>query len=122
MTENQTHAYGSGVKSSSESRSRERFARLLEQKKGPNKVIAVVLSVALLLGLLGFAVHLLWVAAVVVMALGLGFTLANSRRDRVDVTNQQAEDRSTSAETAQQEAHQAQRREDPQAARSPKGT
>ena len=75
-----------------------------------------MLSVALLLGLLDFAVHLLWVFAIVVMALGLSFTLANSRRNRVDVTNQQAEDRSTSAENAQQEARQAQRREDRQAA------
>lgn len=117
MTENETHAHGSVVASSPESRSRERVARLLEQKKGPNKVIAVVLSVALLLGLLGFVVHLLWVFALVVMALGLGFTLANSRRDRVDVTNQQADDRSNSAENAQREARQVQRREDGQAAK-----
>jgi len=115
MTENQ--ANGPAVTSSSESRSTERFARLLDQKRAPNMVMAAVLSVALLLGLLGFAVHMLWVFAIVVMALGLGFTLANSRRDRVDVTNQQAEDRSTSAENAQLEARQAQRREDRQAAK-----
>jgi hypothetical protein len=53
-----------------------------------------VLSVALLLGLIGLALHVLWVVAIIVMALGLGFTLANSRRNRIDVVNQRAEDRS----------------------------
>jgi hypothetical protein len=41
--------------------------------------MTAVLSVALVCGLLGFALHFLWVVAIIVMALGLGF--ANSRRD-----------------------------------------
>jgi hypothetical protein len=53
-----------------------------------------VLSVALLLGLIGLALHVLWVVAIIVMAVGLGFTVANSRRNRIDVVNQRAEDRS----------------------------
>jgi cytochrome c-type biogenesis protein CcmH/NrfF len=51
-----------------------------------------VLCVALILGLVGLAVHVLWVAAIIVMAIGLGFALANRRRDRIDVVNRSAED------------------------------
>ena len=57
-------------------------------------MIVAVLSAALIFGLLGFALHFLWVVAIIVMALGLGFTLANSRRNRIDVVNQRAELRS----------------------------
>ena len=32
-----------------------------------------------------------WIVAIIIMALGLGYTVANSRRDRIDVINQQAE-------------------------------
>ncbi len=81
-------------RSRSESRLNERLARLLSQKKGPDAVIVAVLSAALVFGLLGFALHFLWVVAIIVMALGLGFTLANSRRNRIDVVNQRAERRS----------------------------
>jgi hypothetical protein len=70
----------------------ERFARVLRQKKGPDAVIIGVLCVALVLGLVGLALHVLWVAAIIVMALGLGFALANRRRDRIDVVNQRADD------------------------------
>jgi hypothetical protein len=88
------------LSSQSESRSNERRALLLDQKKGPDVVMVAVLSVALFLGLVGLAVHVLWVVAIIVMALGLGFTLANSRRNRIDVVNQRAEERSGSS-TAQ---------------------
>lgn len=87
------------LRSQSESRSNERRARLLSQKKGPDLVMVGVLSVALFLGLVGLALHVLWVVAIIVMALGLGFTLANSRRNRIDVVNQRAEDRSGSSTT-----------------------
>ncbi len=56
--------------------------------------MTAVLAVALLFGLVGFAFHFLWVVAIIVMALGLGFTVANSRRDRTDVVNQRADARS----------------------------
>jgi type III secretory pathway component EscV len=79
----------------------DRFARLLSQKKGPDAVMTGVLAVALLFGLVGFALHFLWVVAIIVMALGLGFTVANSRRDRVDVVNQRADVRSEADDRAQ---------------------
>jgi hypothetical protein len=85
------------LRSHSDSRLNERRARLLSQKKGPDLVMVVVLSVALFLGLVGLALHVLWVVAIIVMALGLGFTLANSRRNRIDFVNQRAEERSGSA-------------------------
>ena len=80
-------------RSSSESRGRARTARtarLLSQKAGPDAVMVGVLSVALLLGLIGLAVHVLWIVAIIVTALGLGFTAANRRRDRLDVLNERA--------------------------------
>jgi hypothetical protein len=54
-------------------------------------VIVGVLCAALLFGLIGLAAHFLWIVAIIIMALGLGYTVANSRRDRIDVINQQAE-------------------------------
>jgi cytochrome c-type biogenesis protein CcmH/NrfF len=44
--------------------------------------MVVFISVALLFGLFGFAFHMLWVAAVIVLALGLGYVVANVRQDR----------------------------------------
>lgn len=75
----------------SEARLNERLVRLLGQKRGPDAVIVGILCAALLLGLIGLAIHFLWVGAVIVMALGLGYTVANSRRDRIDVVNQRAD-------------------------------
>ena len=77
--------------SAAELRLNERLGRLLRQRKGPDAVMLGVLSVALLFGLIGFAVHFLWTAAIVVMALGLGFIIADSRRDRIDLADQRAE-------------------------------
>jgi hypothetical protein len=88
------------VASPSQSRLNERFARVLSQKKGPDAVMIGVLSVALVLGLVGLALHVLWVAAIIVMALGLGFALANRRRDRIDVVNQSAQDAEERADSA----------------------
>jgi hypothetical protein len=84
----------------SESRLNERLARVLRQKKAPDAVIVGVLSVALLLGLVGLALHVRWVVAIIVMALGLGFALANRRRDRIDVVNQRAEDATDQSDSA----------------------
>lgn len=81
------------TRSSSESRGRARTARLLSQKAGPDAVMVGVLILSLLLGLIGLAVHVLWIVAIVVMALGLGFAAANRRRDRLDVVNERADRR-----------------------------
>lgn len=78
-------------RSSEESRGRARTARLLSQKTGPDAVMVGVLVVALILGLIGLAVHVLWIVAIIVMALGLGFAVANRRRDRLDAVNQRAD-------------------------------
>ena len=54
-------------------------------------MITGVLCAALLFGLIGLAAHPLWIVAIIIaLGLGLGYTVANSRRDRVDVVNQQA--------------------------------
>jgi Flp pilus assembly protein TadB len=77
--------------SPAEARLNERLARVLGQKRGPDAVIVSVLCVALFFGLIGLAVHFLWIVAIVVMALGLGYTVANSRRDHIDAVNHRAE-------------------------------
>ena len=70
----------------------QRISLLLGQRTSLSQVMLVVLSAALIFGLIGFAVHALWVVAVIVIALGLGYTAANSRRDRTDAVNQRQED------------------------------
>jgi hypothetical protein len=77
--------------SPAEARLNERLARVLGQKRGPDAVIVSVLCIALFFGLIGLAVHFLWIVAIIVMALGLGYTVANSRRDHIDAVNHQAE-------------------------------
>jgi hypothetical protein len=77
--------------SPAEARLNERLARILGQKRGPDAVIVSVLCIALFFSLIGLAVHFLWIVAIVVMALGLGYTVANSRRDHIDAVNHQAE-------------------------------
>ena len=44
----------------------------------------MVLAIALIAGLVGFAIHMAWVVAVVTLALGLGYVIANSRKERVE--------------------------------------
>ena len=70
----------------------QRISLLLGQRTSLSQVMLGVLSAALILGLIGFVVHALWVVAVIVIALGLGYTAANSRRDRTDAVNQRQED------------------------------
>ena len=49
------------------------------------------MSVALLFGLVGFAVHMLWVAAAIVLAVGLGYVVANARQDRREAIDRRGE-------------------------------
>ncbi len=53
---------------------------MLGQKRGPDAVIVGVLCAALFFGLIGLAVHFPRIVAIIVMALGLGYTVADSRR------------------------------------------
>jgi Flp pilus assembly protein TadB len=72
-------------------RSDDRLTRALRQKKAPNVLLTAVLGIAFVMGIVGFAWHVLWVVAVVVMALGLGFSIANSRRDRFEAEQLEAD-------------------------------
>ncbi|MEY9863800.1 hypothetical protein ABH935_009453 [Catenulispora sp. GAS73] len=78
-------------RSGRELRLTEQLRRLLSQKRGPDAVMIGALSVALLCGLIGFAANFMWIVAIVVMALALGFVVADSRRNRIDIANQRAE-------------------------------
>jgi len=55
------------------------MSSLLGQRRVLDVVMVVFMSVALLFGLVGFAVHALWVAAAIVLAVGLGYVVANAR-------------------------------------------
>ena len=59
--------------------------------------MVAILSVALLAGLVGFAVHVLWIAAIVVLALGLGYVVANARQDRREGIDRHREDEERAA-------------------------
>jgi Flp pilus assembly protein TadB len=70
---------------------------LLGQRKVSDVVMVAILSVALLAGLVGFAVHVLWIAAIVVLALGLGYVVANARQDRRERIDRHREDEERTA-------------------------
>ena len=74
---------------SSESR---RIYSLLGQRRVSDVVMVVILSVALLAGLVGFAIHVLWIVSIVVLALGLGYVVANARQDRREAIDRHRED------------------------------
>ncbi len=61
-----------------------RISSLLLERKVSGVAMLAVLSVAFLCGLVGFAIHTLWVVTIVVLALGLGYVVANVRQDRRD--------------------------------------
>jgi hypothetical protein len=63
-----------------------RIRSLLGQRRVSDVVMVAILSVALLAGLVGFAVRVLWIAAIVV--LGLGYVVANARQDRREAIGQ----------------------------------
>jgi cytochrome c-type biogenesis protein CcmH/NrfF len=74
-----------------------RIHSLLGQRRVSDVVMVAILSVALLAGLVGFAVHLLWIAAIVVLALGLGYVVANARQDRREAIDRHREDEERAA-------------------------
>ena len=54
--------------------------------------MVAVLSVALLFGLVGFAFHTLWIVAIVVLALGLGYVVANASQERREAVERRESD------------------------------
>ncbi len=64
-----------------------RISSLLSERRVSSTAMAAVLSLALLFGLFGFAFPTLWIVAILVLALGLGFVVANARQDRRDVVD-----------------------------------
>jgi general stress protein CsbA len=69
-----------------------RISSLLGERKVSGVAMVVVLSISLVCGLIGFAIHTSWVVAIMVLALGLGYVFANTRRDRRDIIDRRPED------------------------------
>jgi general stress protein CsbA len=61
-----------------------RNSSLLVERRASGVVMIVVLAIAFVSGLVGFADHMVWIVAIVTMALGLGYLIANSRKERVE--------------------------------------
>jgi hypothetical protein len=61
-----------------------RISSLLAERRVSGVAMEAVLSVAFVFGLAGFVFHPLWVVTIVVLALGLGYVVANTRQDRRD--------------------------------------
>jgi general stress protein CsbA len=64
-----------------------RISSLLVERRVSGTAMLAVLSLALLFGLVGFAFHTLWIVAILVLALGLGYVVANARQDSREVMN-----------------------------------
>ncbi len=64
-----------------------RISALLSERRVSSTAMVAVLSLALLFGLIGLAFNALWVVAILVLALGLGYVVANARQDRRDVVD-----------------------------------
>jgi general stress protein CsbA len=66
-----------------------RISSLLGERRISGVAMVVVLALALAFGLVGFLFHIFWIVSVLVMALGLGYVVADTRRDRRDVIDRQ---------------------------------
>jgi general stress protein CsbA len=64
-----------------------RISSLLSERRVSSAAMVSVLSMALLFGLVGFAFHTVWIIAILVLAVGLGYVVANARQDRRDVVD-----------------------------------
>jgi general stress protein CsbA len=64
-----------------------RISSLLSERRVSSTAMVVVLSIALLFGLVEFAFHTLWIIAILMLALGPGYVMANARQDRRDVVD-----------------------------------
>ena len=69
-----------------------RIHSLLGQRRVSDVMMVIILSVGFLAGLVGFAVHVLWIVAILVLALGLGYVVANARQDRREAIDRHRED------------------------------
>jgi general stress protein CsbA len=74
------------------SRESRRISALLVERRVSGGAMVAVLATALLFGLVGFAFHTLWIVTIVVLALGLGYVVANARQDRREVLERREEE------------------------------
>jgi hypothetical protein len=72
-----------------------RISSLLAERRVSGVAMVAVLGAALFFGLIGFALNVLWVVAVVILALGLGYVLANGRQERMETLSRRRENSHT---------------------------
>ena len=75
-----------------------RISLLLGRRTSLSQVMMTVMSAALILGLIGFAPHVLGIVTIIVIAPGVGYVSANTRLDRSDSVNQPREDERDTAQ------------------------
>ncbi len=64
---------------------------LLADRRVSSAAMLAIIASALICALFGFLFHLLWVVAIVVLALGLGLVIASLRANRREVVEQAQE-------------------------------
>lgn len=82
---------GSARSTPSRTQESRRISVLLIERRASSMVAIATLGSALVLGIVGLAIHILWIAAVVVLALGFGFVIANGRRNRIEAVSKRQE-------------------------------
>ena len=69
-----------------------RISSLLVERRVSGVAMVAVMATALLCGIIGFAFHPFWIFAIVVLALGLGYVVANARQNQIDVVARSEDD------------------------------
>jgi uncharacterized membrane protein len=69
-----------------------RVSTLLVERKVSGTAMAAILFTALMFGLFGFIFNTLWIVSIVLLALGLGYVVANARQDRREVADRRLDD------------------------------
>jgi hypothetical protein len=74
------------------SRQSRRISSLLGQRRVSGVAMMAILSAAFVCGLVGFFIRGLWIVSVIVLAMGLGYVVADARRDQREILDRRSDD------------------------------